>query len=274
MKQLLIALTLAVLVITGCNDGTSDVPEETKETVVSISNLSYGHHYMQSELTVLKGSAYAFNGDFSNDIQWYSDRDGALGQGAVIEVLLSGGRHMLTATADNGFEAGEDANEIHIMLPRERIEYEVKDNIAEVQDRDGDTFIINRTKGTVLDTSTNLMWQRSPDTVERSYRETVAYAGNSKLGGHSDWRVPTKAELIDIHNIYYDGRHAILHHEFNEFEGEFFSSGMVTLITGDTHRFTVELDDIMAGTNQSLLSIKGMAGKLTRCYVRLVRNSN
>ncbi len=61
--------------------------------------------------------------------------------------------------------------------------------------------------GTVTDNVTGLMWQQSPDTDgdgdidaddRLSYDEAVARAGTLKLGGYSDWRLPTIKELYSL----------------------------------------------------------------------------
>ncbi len=67
--------------------------------------------------------------------------------------------------------------------------------------------------GTVTDNVTGLMWQQSPDTDgdgdidaddKLSYDMAVARAVTLKLGGYTDWRLPTIKELyslVDFHGI-------------------------------------------------------------------------
>lgn len=61
--------------------------------------------------------------------------------------------------------------------------------------------------GTVTDMVTGLMWQQSPDkngdgiinyADKVSYSEAVAGAAGYRLGGHSDWRLPTIKELYSL----------------------------------------------------------------------------
>jgi len=61
--------------------------------------------------------------------------------------------------------------------------------------------------GTVTDNVTGLMWQQSPDTDgdgdidaddKLSYDEAVARASTLKLGGYTDWRLPTIKELYSL----------------------------------------------------------------------------
>jgi len=60
---------------------------------------------------------------------------------------------------------------------------------------------------TVTDNITGLMWQQSPDTDgdgdidaadKLSYDEAVAGAGSLRLGGYTDWRLPTIKELYSL----------------------------------------------------------------------------
>lgn len=53
--------------------------------------------------------------------------------------------------------------------------------------------------GTVSDLNTGLMWQKTPDFVtRRSWEEAVKYARSLRIGGYSDWRLPTIKELFSI----------------------------------------------------------------------------
>ncbi len=61
--------------------------------------------------------------------------------------------------------------------------------------------------GMVTDNITGLMWQQSPDTDgdgdidaadKLSYDEAVAGAGSLRLGGYTDWRLPTIKELYSL----------------------------------------------------------------------------
>ncbi len=51
---------------------------------------------------------------------------------------------------------------------------------------------------TVLDTRTGLMWQRAVPLDRFTWVEATAYAKSLRLGGHTDWRLPTKEELESI----------------------------------------------------------------------------
>lgn len=53
--------------------------------------------------------------------------------------------------------------------------------------------------GTVSDLHTGLMWQKTPDFRNRlTWAEALAYSKTLKLGGHTDWRLPTVKELYSL----------------------------------------------------------------------------
>lgn len=56
-------------------------------------------------------------------------------------------------------------------------------------------------KGTVLDTQTNLMWAAKDNGSDINWDNAKIYCENYRLGGYTDWRLPTKDELADL----YDG---------------------------------------------------------------------
>lgn len=58
-------------------------------------------------------------------------------------------------------------------------------------------------EGICLNIRTGRMWQVERGGSFSSFQEAEQYAVNMKLGGHNDWRLPTRAELFDLHNIFY-----------------------------------------------------------------------
>ncbi|WP_240840671.1 DUF1566 domain-containing protein [Acidaminobacter sp. JC074] len=56
---------------------------------------------------------------------------------------------------------------------------------------------IDNGDGTVLDTVTGLMWQQTMD-EKMSFDQALIYANESKLGGYSDWRLPSIKELFSL----------------------------------------------------------------------------
>jgi|GEM_PF-2369008 len=60
--------------------------------------------------------------------------------------------------------------------------------------------------GTVTDVNTGLIWQKSDDqnTTRRTWQQTVDYCESLNLGNKTDWRLPSRRELMSIVNY---GRH-------------------------------------------------------------------
>jgi len=54
--------------------------------------------------------------------------------------------------------------------------------------------------GTVLDTSTNLMWASRDNGYNINWSDAKPYCENYRGGGYSDWRMPTHAELSGLYD--------------------------------------------------------------------------
>jgi hypothetical protein len=55
--------------------------------------------------------------------------------------------------------------------------------------------------GTITDTKTNLMWEKSPSTREKFWNEAMDMAKECRVGNFEDWRLPTANELIEMMKI-------------------------------------------------------------------------
>ncbi len=70
--------------------------------VLSVYSITEGAIFNVDDAIMLQATASdAEQGDLSNTINWYSDRDGYLGTGANIQVLLSVGDHVITASVSD-----------------------------------------------------------------------------------------------------------------------------------------------------------------------------
>ncbi|MGD9974380.1 MAG: DUF1566 domain-containing protein [Desulfatirhabdiaceae bacterium] len=57
---------------------------------------------------------------------------------------------------------------------------------------------VNNGNGTVTDTSTGLTWQQETPDNAMTWQQALAYCEGLSLGGHTDWRLPTKKELRSL----------------------------------------------------------------------------
>lgn len=51
---------------------------------------------------------------------------------------------------------------------------------------------------TVVDTATGLEWQAVPFAESMKHADAVRACAELRLGGHDDWRLPTRAELLTL----------------------------------------------------------------------------
>lgn len=65
--------------------------------------------------------------------------------------------------------------------------------------RDGRFIAYNN--GTVLDTSTNLMWAARDNGANINWKDAKNYCEGYRGGGYSDWRMPTQDELAGLYDV-------------------------------------------------------------------------
>ena len=56
--------------------------------------------------------------------------------------------------------------------------------------------------GTMRLSSSSLQWQLARSPLFSSWDDASKYVAALELGGHSDWRLPTEDELLDLHNVF------------------------------------------------------------------------
>ena len=58
---------------------------------------------------------------------------------------------------------------------------------------------VDNSDGTVTDNSAGLMWQKAT-AGPMNWDQAMSYASGLSLGGHSDWRLPSRYELEDLYD--------------------------------------------------------------------------
>ncbi|MFQ5465613.1 MAG: DUF1566 domain-containing protein [Thermodesulfobacteriota bacterium] len=127
--------------------------------------------------------------------------------------------------------------------------------------------------GTVTDNVTGLVWQRDDDGKTYNWFEatgaydplsnpgTIDVCGSVQLGGRSDWRVPTRRELVSIVDYATQGPGAMVDGSFQGAKAGFYWTATPFPPTG-VNAWTVRFDD---GT------IRSRGKGSVRAYVRCVR---
>ena len=65
---------------------------------------------------------------------------------------------------------------------------------------------LNNGDGTVTDTKTSLMWAAKDNGIPINWPAALSYCQNYSGGKHTDWRMPTLAELASLYNPKYKNK--------------------------------------------------------------------
>lgn len=80
------------------------------------------------------------------------------------------------------------------------LEAEIKEMEAKRKETERDDKFIAYDNGTVLDTSTNLMWAATDNGSDINWADAKAYCLNYRGGSYTDWRMPTMDELTGLYD--------------------------------------------------------------------------
>lgn len=111
--------------------------------------------------------------------------------------------------------------------------------------------------GVVMDLVSGLTWQKEDDDRKRTWVEAGRYCDDLELGGHEDWRLPSRNELLTI--TYYEWVPAVNGTFFPRTKWTFYWSTTEDL-RQPTHAFEVSFEYGDGGTG-----LKTLADDYTRC---------
>ncbi len=124
--------------------------------------------------------------------------------------------------------------------------------------------------GTVTDSLTGLMWQKSPDTAAKDWTTALGDADSSTLGTHDDWRLPNADELRSLFGNYGedDVRTWLNGQGFSGIQlGYYWSSTTETGSTADAYCVNSEVGSMIgqakSGTYRAII-VRGTSGNLPK----------
>lgn len=206
---LAVILLLSIIIfLFSCKDKEASV---NKEIIVLIESPSKSY-YQEGQQIEFSGSGANTEGEVTgSDLEWSSDIDGVIGTGVTFSRDdLSPGVHEIVLSAVNADgEFFTDNTTIEIFQRRSQKKTAQKKErwFRRITDPVDGGLYIEVHDGTIVDMSTGLMWEKSPDNALRSFHGSVDYAKKLKLGGYKNWRVPSIQELRSISNISFGSKY-------------------------------------------------------------------
>ncbi|MEJ2418386.1 MAG: DUF1566 domain-containing protein [Exilibacterium sp.] len=165
-----------------------------------------------------------------SSLTWSSNIDGPLGSGKSLELTdLSLGVHTLTLTARDT-HGEEDQVTVNVEVYYQRVvDTGQTQSFTDTAGEDSDYLInpfsyVDNGNGTVSDNNTGLMWEQTAGiSGGYSVAEAENYCENLSLSGHSDWRLPSRKELVSIIS-YWNLDPSINRNYFGTYSGSYFST--------------------------------------------------
>jgi len=189
------------------NEGDGETSSNTSPTV-TVTSPSNDSAYTQGDTITFIGIGNDIeDGNLTgNSLVWTSDIDGQIGTGEFFTMDdLSLGIHTITlTTTDSDGATGIDSITITVrswVIPDTGQTQSYTETFGEDSD-----YTINPPSytdngdGTVSDNVTGLIWQQEDDDTRRIWEEACSYCDDLTLAGYSDWRLPSKKELMSIVN--------------------------------------------------------------------------
>ncbi len=224
----LFLLTAMMLILVSCGGGAggnNNDPGKPNITLVSIeispaiSSISLGANQQ-----FMSTGKYSDNStkDLTDSVNWDSSTGAATisnerGSEGLVTTMAEG-----TTTITATLEGISGTTELEVVLT-------VIDKIPGIS---GGPYVDNH-DGTVTDETTELMWQQEDDDITKIWADAITFCDDLVLGysDFSDWRLPTKKELITI--LDYETTSPAIHDIFlNTNSGDYWSSSTYAYTPG------------------------------------------
>lgn len=139
------------------------------------------------------GNLMVANGRFSILMDARGQEMGEAQDGRIVEVrCVLTGKYLSDVTTSLTSPTGGAVDKV-IRVPEIRVlEYQAR------SPKTSNAPVVENGNGTITDTKTGLMWQKQDDGIKRSWNEAVQYAKAIRLAGHSDWHLPSEAQLMTL----------------------------------------------------------------------------
>ncbi len=116
--------------------------------------------------------------------------------------LTNGTTYYYVVTAKNDYGESDESNQVDA-TPSALPDTGQTESYTDIFGEDSDYTInppsyADNDDGTVTDNVTGLMWQQEDDDTTRNWDDAVSYCESLTLAGYSDWRLPSKKELVSI----------------------------------------------------------------------------
>lgn len=188
----LFLLTVMMLTIVSCGGGAGsdnnddsgepDITLESIEITPSIPSIAIGTNQQFTAIGIYSNNT---DQDLTDSVTWGSSNTAAAAieaGGKGIVNCIDEGQTTITAT----LEGISGKTELKVLLT----------TINELPDISPLNYTYN--PDTVTDGKTGLIWQKNDDNTPRIWADAITYCDALELGGYTDWRLPTKKELITI----------------------------------------------------------------------------
>jgi hypothetical protein len=171
------------LVDNGGGSGVNNAPSLTIDSPVSGSTFT-----SDQSIALVASASDDEDGDLSQSIRWRSSRDGDLGTGHSLSVILSQGQHTITASVtDSGNQSSETSIAIEVLAPEPvnqvpQLTINSPSNNAQFEQGQSITFSATATDDEDGDLSGNIQWQSS---IDGALGQGATLSAGLSVGSHT-----------------------------------------------------------------------------------------